>query len=181
MSSSSLHGSCFCKKIQLELSGEPHAIALCHCTDCRKISGSVYTLNFIVSTADLKISGSSPAENPKTSDSGKRYVNYFCKDCGKFCFLPPIPPLPCLSPPITNPTKKRKITNLWLAIGSPLYGGAVDESGKLQTAVVRAGCFDDLEVLKGKKPSVEIYTAQRMEWILPVEGAAQFEGMLPAR
>jgi hypothetical protein len=57
----------------------------------------------------------------------------------------------------------------------------VDESGKLQTAVVRAGCFDDLEVLKGKKPSVEIYTAQRMEWILPVEGAAQYEGMLPAR
>ncbi|THW99704.1 hypothetical protein D6D13_09983 [Aureobasidium pullulans] len=141
MSSSSLHGSCFCKKIQLELSGEPHAIALCHCTDCRKISGSVYTLNFIVSTTDLRISGSSPAENPKTSDSGKRYVNYFCGDCG-----------------------------------SPLYGGAVDESGKLQTAVVRAGCFDDLEVLKGKKPSVEIYTAQRLEWILPVEGAAQFEG-----
>ncbi|THX68864.1 hypothetical protein D6D05_09250 [Aureobasidium pullulans] len=146
MSSSPLYGSCFCKKIQLELSGEPHAIALCHCTDCRKISGSVYTLNFIVSTADLKISGSSPAENPKTSDSGKKYVNYFCKDCG-----------------------------------SPLYGGAVDESGQLQTAVVRAGCFDDLEVLKGKKPSVEIYTEQRMEWILPVEGAAQFEGMLPAR
>ncbi|TIA48236.1 hypothetical protein D6C77_09981 [Aureobasidium pullulans] len=145
MSSTSLHGSCFCKKIQLELSGEPHAIALCHCTDCRKISGSVYTLNFIVSTADLKISGSSPAENPKTSDSGKEYVNYFCKDCG-----------------------------------SPLYGGAVDESGKLQTAV-RAGCFDDLEVLKGRKPSVEIYTEQRMEWISPVEGAAQFEGMLPAR
>lgn len=26
MSSSPLHGSCFCKKIQLELSGEPHAI-----------------------------------------------------------------------------------------------------------------------------------------------------------
>ncbi|THX47938.1 hypothetical protein D6D06_09371 [Aureobasidium pullulans] len=146
MSSSPLYGSCFCKKIQLELSGEPHAIALCHCTDCRKISGSVYTLNFIVSTADLKISGSSPAENPKTSDSGKQYVNYFCKDCG-----------------------------------SPLYGGAVDESGQLQTAVVRAGCFDDLEVLKGKKPSVEIYTEQRMEWISPVEGAAQFEGMLPAR
>ncbi|THX97788.1 hypothetical protein D6D02_09538 [Aureobasidium pullulans] len=179
MSSSSLHGSCFCKKIQLELSGEPHAIALCHCTDCRKISGSVYTLNFIVSTTDLKTSGSSPAENLKTSDSGKKYINYFCKDCGK-CFFP-LPYLPFPTSPHPSQSFKRKITNLWLAIGSPLYGGAVDESGQLQTAVVRAGCFDDLEVLKGKKPSVEIYTEQRMEWILPVEGAAQFEGMLPAR
>ncbi|TIA06282.1 hypothetical protein D6C80_10416 [Aureobasidium pullulans] len=178
MSSSPLHGSCFCKKIQLELSGEPHAIALCHCTDCRKISGSVYTLNFIVSTADLKISGSSPAENPKTSDSGKKYIVVsfvFPLPC---FILPYI--LPYIHPPITI-SSKRKITNLCLAIGSPLYGGAVDESGQLQTAVVRAGCFDDLEVLKGKKPSVEIYTEQRMEWILPVEGAAQFEGMLPAR
>ncbi|THY14262.1 hypothetical protein D6D01_08161 [Aureobasidium pullulans] len=158
--------------------------ALCHCTDCRKISGSVYTLNFIVSTADLKISGpSSPAENPKTSDSGKKYIVV------RFLFFLTSlhhHPLPILSftshlsyPDI--PQRKRKITNLWFTIGSPLYGGAVDESGQLQTAVVRAGCFDDLEVLKGKKPSVEIYTAQRMEWILPVEGAAQFEGMLPAR
>lgn len=93
----------------------------------------------------------------------------------------PLPYLPFPTSPHPSQSFKRKITNLWLAIGSPLYGGAVDESGKLQTAVVRAGCFDDLEVLKGKKPSVEIYTAQRMEWILPVEGAAQFEGMLPAR
>lgn len=30
MSSTSLHGSCFCKKIQLELSGEPHAIVSLH-------------------------------------------------------------------------------------------------------------------------------------------------------
>lgn len=64
--------------------------------------------------------------------------------------------------------------------GTPLYGGKVDDKGKFsETVVVRAGVFDDLEMLE-KKPELEIYTKARAGWVEPIEGAAQFEGMPPA-
>jgi hypothetical protein len=56
---------------------------LCHCFDCRKLTGTLYTYNFVVKIADLKITGS-PKEVAKTSDSGNHIKNYFCSDCGVY-------------------------------------------------------------------------------------------------
>ncbi|KAH0378639.1 DUF636 domain protein, partial [Aureobasidium melanogenum] len=134
-------GSCFCKNIRIELSGQPQAIAICHCTDCRKISGSAYSYNFIVSVSDYKVHGS-PAETLKTADSGNKVKNYYCKDCG-----------------------------------SSLYGGAVAESGQVERVAMRAGVFDDLKGMQDCKPSLEIYTKQRLEWLKPIDGCMQFDGM----
>ncbi|KAI4718884.1 hypothetical protein E4T48_04894 [Aureobasidium sp. EXF-10727] len=74
-------GSCLCKKITIELNAEPQVVALCHCTDCRKISGSAYSYNFIVGADDYKISGT-PEASDKIADSGNKVKNYHCKDCG---------------------------------------------------------------------------------------------------
>jgi len=63
---------------------------LCHCTDCRKTSGATYSNNFIVPSANLKITKGTPKEISKIADSGKPITNCFCPDCGKlsssFCF-----------------------------------------------------------------------------------------------
>ena len=45
--------------------------------------------------------------------------------------------------------------------------------------VVRAGIFDDSRILNEWKPQAELYTDRRVEWVKPVEGAAQVCGMLP--
>ncbi|KAJ5834251.1 hypothetical protein N7447_000277 [Penicillium robsamsonii] len=74
-------GSCFCGKVRVEYNGQPLTTALCHCLDCRKITGSLFTFNLLVKTAELDISGS-PKEIVKTSDSGNTIKNYFCPDCG---------------------------------------------------------------------------------------------------
>lgn len=74
-------GGCFCGKIRIEYNGQPLTTALCHCDDCRKLTGSPYTYNFVVKGADLVITGS-PKEVPKTADSGNQIRNYFCPDCG---------------------------------------------------------------------------------------------------
>lgn len=66
------------------------------------------------------------------------------------------------------------------AKGSPLYGGAVTESGEMEKVVFRAGIFEDLKGMQFAKPQVEIYTAQRLDWVKPIEGCIQFEGMLPS-
>jgi hypothetical protein len=36
-------GSCLCGQVRYSLDGEPFRSGLCHCTDCRKESGSVFT------------------------------------------------------------------------------------------------------------------------------------------
>ncbi|RAQ42950.1 DUF636 domain protein [Aspergillus flavus] len=74
-------GGCFCGKIRVEYNGEPIISALCHCYDCRKLTGTLFTYSFVVHKADLKITGS-PKEVAKRADSGNHIKNYFCSDCG---------------------------------------------------------------------------------------------------
>ncbi|KAE8391239.1 Mss4-like protein [Aspergillus alliaceus] len=74
-------GGCFCGKVRIQYNGQPITSALCHCLDCRKLTGTLYTYNFVVKSADLKITGN-PKEVAKTSDSGNHIKNYFCSDCG---------------------------------------------------------------------------------------------------
>lgn len=35
-------GSCLCGKVQFSVKADPHRVGLCHCTDCRKESGSAF-------------------------------------------------------------------------------------------------------------------------------------------
>ncbi|KJK68762.1 Glutathione-dependent formaldehyde-activating enzyme [Aspergillus parasiticus SU-1] len=74
-------GGCFCGNIRVEYNGEPIISALCHCYDCRKLTGTLFTYSFVVHKADLKITGN-PKEVAKRADSGNHIKNYFCSDCG---------------------------------------------------------------------------------------------------
>lgn len=66
-------------------------------------------------------------------------------------------------------------------LGTPLYGMRVDSDGAAvgDITVLRAGIFDDLEVLNEHKPDLEIYINGRVNWLTTVEGADEFDGMLP--
>ena len=37
-------GGCLCEAVRFELEGAPFLIGVCHCADCRKESGSAFTL-----------------------------------------------------------------------------------------------------------------------------------------
>lgn len=58
--------------------------ALCHCSDCRKISGGNYSNNIVVPSQQFKLVSGAPKEITKTADSGKPITSCFCGDCGKF-------------------------------------------------------------------------------------------------
>jgi hypothetical protein len=97
-------GNCFCGNIQINYTAERitavrpfHAPnpsrspptnpstsnqGLCHCLDCRKLSGSPYTYNFIAHRSEIKVTGKTPGKVIKTADSENVVVNYFCSDCG---------------------------------------------------------------------------------------------------
>jgi len=79
-------GSCFCGNIKVEYSGEPAMVALCHCADCRKISGGLYSHNIVVPSAGFKVTQGTPKEISKVADTGKPITSCFCADCGTTLF-----------------------------------------------------------------------------------------------
>ncbi|EPS27540.1 hypothetical protein PDE_02483 [Penicillium oxalicum 114-2] len=74
-------GSCFCGQIRIKFNGNPLMSGLCHCHDCRKLTGSPYSYSLVIKTAELEVLGN-PKEVPKTADSGNDIRNYFCSGCG---------------------------------------------------------------------------------------------------
>lgn len=75
-----LSGSCLCGKITFEVTAPPKGPSICHCGQCRKLSGHVWASAY-VDQADLKISG--PVKWFASSLEAKRG---FCPECGSFLF-----------------------------------------------------------------------------------------------
>ncbi|KAK5133512.1 hypothetical protein LTR08_007649 [Meristemomyces frigidus] len=75
-------GGCFCGKTRIKYTGDIQAAALCHCTDCRKITGSTYSTNIIVPGDGFEVTSGSPKTFSKKADGGKQITSHFCGDCG---------------------------------------------------------------------------------------------------
>lgn len=144
----------------MSYSGEPNAHALCHCLDCRKISGSSYSNNVIVPEANFKLESGmrspssntirtrpdnvagKPKEISKTADTGKNIISHFCADCGTTLFR---------------------------------TGDSFP-----QAVIIKAGILDDPEWPNQNIPKVELFAPERVKWTSALEGAAQLPGMPPA-
>ncbi|WP_017219909.1 GFA family protein [Moritella dasanensis] len=73
-------GSCLCGSIQFELNGAILDPIYCHCSRCRKSSGSAYATNGFVNASELEITDIKNALKYYESSEGKR--KYFCATCG---------------------------------------------------------------------------------------------------
>lgn len=82
-------GSCLCQAVKVEYEGEPAMTALCHCSDCRHISGGNYSNNIVVPSSNFKVTSGKPKEYTKTADSGKSITSCFCKwfPADKLCVI----------------------------------------------------------------------------------------------
>lgn len=56
--------------------------ALCHCLDCHKITGSLFSTNLLVADDGFSVTKGTPKQFSKTADSGKAITSFFCGDCG---------------------------------------------------------------------------------------------------
>lgn len=76
-----LKGSCLCSAVQFEVSGNCNGFYLCHCSRCRKDTGSAHGANLFFSEACLTwLAGEHLAHVfslPKT-----RHKKCFCSNCG---------------------------------------------------------------------------------------------------
>jgi len=73
-------GSCLCGDIRFETDAEPLGPSMCHCGQCRKQSGGIWSSAY-VRDADLSITG--PVSWFEASPQAKRG---FCARCGSYLF-----------------------------------------------------------------------------------------------
>jgi len=74
-------GQCLCGAVKFRISGEFESFFLCHCSRCRKDSGSAHSANLFSSTAKLIwVSGEAKIKTFRLPAS--RHMKSFCSDCG---------------------------------------------------------------------------------------------------
>ncbi|KAH6988540.1 Mss4-like protein [Ilyonectria destructans] len=85
--------TCFCGAVQLAFPTHGPGLVntfVCHCTDCRKITASMFASNFTI--ADTHLEHLRGQENlkafaqSKTIASGSLMTNYFCSTCGTLMY-----------------------------------------------------------------------------------------------
>ena len=73
-------GSCLCGGVRFSIDGEPGAIQLCHCSQCRKAQGTPFAANTPVKAADFKLQAGAELLQHFESSPGKQRA--FCGRCG---------------------------------------------------------------------------------------------------
>lgn len=78
----SIHrGGCLCGQVRFEVHGDFESFYFCHCSRCRKITGSAHAANLFSKTATLHwISGEEAVQEYLLPDT--RFSKSFCKHCG---------------------------------------------------------------------------------------------------
>lgn len=75
-----MKGHCLCHAITFEVLAPPQGASMCHCGQCRRQSGGIWSSAFVDDSA-LTVSG--PVRWFQSSPKAKRG---FCPDCGSFLF-----------------------------------------------------------------------------------------------
>jgi len=75
-------GSCLCGEVSYELTGHLGIFQYCHCSRCRKFTGSAHCANMFVRPAQFKwVSGEALLGRYEPSDT-KHFATVFCTNCG---------------------------------------------------------------------------------------------------
>ena len=75
-------GACHCGQIAYEAEVDPATVRICHCTDCQKLTGTVFRAGIPSLPGTFKLTNGSPKLYIKTAESGSKRVHAFCPECG---------------------------------------------------------------------------------------------------
>lgn len=77
-------GSCLCGQVHVDVKPPIESIIHCHCSKCRKNSGTAFSTNGFVLKENFKISKGADTLNRYETAAGK--FRYFCSKCGSPIF-----------------------------------------------------------------------------------------------
>ena len=82
MTQQTLTGSCLCGALHYAIEGEPVRFFHCHCSRCRKSTGTGHASNIFVSGGSLQWTGDTGSIGSYKVPEAKRFVRTFCSTCG---------------------------------------------------------------------------------------------------
>jgi hypothetical protein len=82
MSRQTLTGSCLCGALHYRIEGEPTRFMHCHCSRCRKATGTGHASNLFVSGGTISWTGDTGAIASYKLPEAERFTRVFCKLCG---------------------------------------------------------------------------------------------------
>ncbi|MDQ3233762.1 MAG: GFA family protein [Pseudobdellovibrionaceae bacterium] len=75
-----LLGSCLCQSVKYEITGEIQGFFLCHCSRCRKVTGSAHASNIFAKVSALNwLSGEDKISRIQVPET--RFAKAFCSQC----------------------------------------------------------------------------------------------------
>jgi len=77
-----LSGSCLCGALKYRLNGSPDRFYHCHCSRCRKSSGTGHASNLFVHATDLEWTGDQGLIRFYKIPEAQRFTRTFCAQCG---------------------------------------------------------------------------------------------------
>jgi len=80
--------TCACEQLRVTCAGEPGKVALCHCLDCQKRTGSTYGVAAFFPRRAVEAAGPSHTYR-RAGDSGFAVTFHFCPHCGSTVFWEP--------------------------------------------------------------------------------------------
>lgn len=75
-----LKGGCLCGAVRYEIDGRTSAIWMCHCSKCRRSSGSAFAASTLCRLSAFRWASGEDAITEYTSPTG--YPSRFCSTCG---------------------------------------------------------------------------------------------------
>jgi hypothetical protein len=80
--------SCTCKKLQVRCEADPVRVSMCHCDDCQRRTGSIFSIAAFFPREAVSVEGLSKTFT-RGSFSGKTITFHFCPGCGSTVFWEP--------------------------------------------------------------------------------------------
>ena len=78
----SMEGGCQCGSLRYRLDGEPLGLAICHCTECQRQSGSAFAMSLTVPKESFRLLSGELKTFTTLCDSGRTKECAFCPSCG---------------------------------------------------------------------------------------------------
>jgi len=82
MNEPTLHGSCLCGAVKYEVTPPFRFFAHCHCSRCRKASGTGHATNIAVAPEQFRWLAGEAAINRYKHPEAESFGKWFCNNCG---------------------------------------------------------------------------------------------------
>ena len=84
-------GGCQCGTLRYQIAEAPRLVYLCHCTDCKKMTSSAFSIGVVIAEDAFRLTKGEPKLAQRTTDSGRIATRLVCPDCGSWVSSAPRP------------------------------------------------------------------------------------------